>query len=140
MENPSRRRAPGPSPGEPDADRHEALLEAAPGRLKVGRPVAIIDIGSNSVRLVAYEGLTRAPMPLYNEKVMCGLGRNVATTGRLDDEAVERALKALARYRVLCETMHVGEVGVIATAAARDASNPPPSPSARRCARRSGLP
>ena len=98
-------------------------FEGAPGRLKVGRPVAIIDIGSNSVRLVAYEGMTRAPMPLYNEKVMCGLGRHVATTGRLDDEAVERALKALARYRVLCDTMHVGEVNVLATAAARDAAN-----------------
>ena len=99
------------------------LLDAAPGRLKVGRPVAVIDIGSNSVRLVAYEGLTRSPMPLYNEKVMCGLGRDVATTGRLDEEAVQRALKALARYRVLCETMHVGDVSVVATAAARDASN-----------------
>jgi len=67
------------------------LIEGAPGRLKVGRPVAIIDIGSNSVRLVAYEGLTRAPIPLYNEKVMCGLGRNVATTGRLDEEAIDDA-------------------------------------------------
>jgi exopolyphosphatase / guanosine-5'-triphosphate,3'-diphosphate pyrophosphatase len=54
----------------------------APGRLKVGRPCAIIDIGSNSVRLVAYEGLTRAPTPIYNEKVLCGLGRHVATSGR----------------------------------------------------------
>ena len=81
----------------------------AQGRLKVGRPVAIIDIGSNSVRLVAYEGLTRAPTPIYNEKVLCGLGRHVATTGRLDDEAVERALRALARFRVLCDTMGVGE-------------------------------
>jgi exopolyphosphatase / guanosine-5'-triphosphate,3'-diphosphate pyrophosphatase len=99
------------------------LMDTAPGRLKVGRPVAIIDIGSNSVRLVAYEGLTRAPVPLYNEKVMCGLGRNVATTGRLNEEAVERALKALARFRALCDTMHVGQVSVLATAAARDAAN-----------------
>ncbi|MFL5199904.1 MAG: exopolyphosphatase, partial [Microvirga sp.] len=44
----------------------------APGRLKVGEPIAIIDIGSNSVRLVAYEGLTRAPTPIYNEKVLAG--------------------------------------------------------------------
>ena len=123
MESPLRRRALAPSPDAPGDARHDLLLAAAPGRLKVGRPVAVIDIGSNSVRLVAYEGLTRAPMPLYNEKVMCGLGRNVATTGRLDEEAVERALKALARYRVLCETMHVGEVTVLATAAARDAAN-----------------
>ncbi|MGO4571459.1 exopolyphosphatase [Microvirga sp. 2TAF3] len=97
----------------------------AQGRLKIGRPVAIIDIGSNSVRLVAYEGLSRAPTPIYNEKVLCGLGRHVATTGRLDDDAVERALRALSRFRVLCETMDVAEVYVLATAAARDATNGP---------------
>jgi exopolyphosphatase / guanosine-5'-triphosphate,3'-diphosphate pyrophosphatase len=95
----------------------------APGRLRVGRPTAIMDIGSNSVRLVAYEGLTRAPTPIYNEKVLCGLGRNVATTGRLDDAATERALKALKRFRVLCRTIGVKDVHVLATAAARDASN-----------------
>lgn len=97
----------------------------AQGRLKIGLPVAIIDIGSNSVRLVAYEGVSRAPTPIYNEKVLCGLGRHVATTGRLDDDAVERALRALARFRVLCETMDVSEIHVLATAAARDASNGP---------------
>ncbi|MBF9232357.1 exopolyphosphatase [Microvirga alba] len=97
----------------------------AQGRLKIGRPVAIIDIGSNSVRLVVYEGMARALTPIYNEKVLCGLGRHVATTGRLDDDAVERALRALARFKVLCETMHVSEVYVLATAAARDASNGP---------------
>lgn len=88
-------------------------------------PVAIIDIGSNSVRLVAYDGLSRAPTPLYNEKVLCGLGRNVLTTGRLNDEAVRRALAALARFRVLCATMRVSRLFVLATAAARDASNGP---------------
>ncbi|MBZ6074760.1 exopolyphosphatase [Microvirga puerhi] len=102
------------------AERSEAQ-----GRLKIGRPVAIIDIGSNSVRLVAYEGVSRAPTPIYNEKVLCGLGRHVATTGRLDDDAVERALRALARFRVLCDTMDVSEIYVLATAAARDASNGP---------------
>ncbi|WP_246689624.1 exopolyphosphatase [Methylobacterium sp. WL116] len=91
----------------------------------VNAPVAIIDIGSNSVRLVAYDGLSRAPTPLYNEKVLCGLGRNVLTTGRLNDEAVRRALAALARFRVLCETMRVSRLFVLATAAARDASNGP---------------
>ena len=64
-----------------------------------GRPrrSPIIDIGSNSVRLVAYEGLTRAPTPIYNEKVLCGLGRDVATTGRLDDEAVAARAEGAAR-------------------------------------------
>ena len=93
-----------------------------PARLS---PVAIIDIGSNSVRLVAYDGLIRAPTALYNEKVLCGLGRNVLSTGRLNDEAVRRALAALARFRVMCETMRVGRVFVLATAAARDAENGP---------------
>ncbi|SFG95686.1 exopolyphosphatase [Methylobacterium gossipiicola] len=88
-------------------------------------PVAIIDIGSNSVRLVAYDGLTRAPTPLYNEKVLCGLGRNVLTTGRLNEEAVQRALVALARFRIMCQIMHVTRVFVLATAAARDAANGP---------------
>jgi exopolyphosphatase/guanosine-5'-triphosphate,3'-diphosphate pyrophosphatase len=97
----------------------------AQGRLKVGRPVAIIDIGSNSVRLVAYEGLTRSPTPIYNEKLLCGLGRNVATTGRLPEDAIERALQALRRFRILCDTMGVSETFVLATAAARDASNGP---------------
>jgi exopolyphosphatase / guanosine-5'-triphosphate,3'-diphosphate pyrophosphatase len=101
------------------------MRREAQGRLSVGPPVAIIDIGSNSVRLVAYEGLTRAPTPLYNEKVLCGLGRHVATTGRLDDDAVRKALRALARFRVLCDTMGAEDVFVLATAAARDASNGP---------------
>lgn len=107
------------------ATKRFLLRDDAPGRLKVGRPVAIVDIGSNSVRLVAYEGLTRAPTPIYNEKVLCGLGRNVISTGRLDEEAIERALKALARFRILCETIRVGDVRVLATAAARDAANGP---------------
>ncbi len=102
----------------------QTVIEAQ-GRLKIGRPVAIIDIGSNSVRLVAYEGMARAVTPIYNEKVLCGLGRHVATTGQLDDEAVDRALRALARFKVLCDTMNVSDVFVLATAAARDASNGP---------------
>ncbi|NEU11289.1 exopolyphosphatase [Methylobacterium sp. BTF04] len=101
--------------------------DAAPDRRSagLGAPVAIIDIGSNSVRLVAYDALSRAPTSLYNEKVLCGLGRNVLTTGRLNDEAVRRALTALARFRVLCETMQIARVFVLATAAARDAENGP---------------
>ena len=68
------------------------MIKEAQGRLKVGDSVAIIDIGSNSVRLVAYEGLTRAPSAIFNEKALCGLGRGVKTTGRLADEAMDKAL------------------------------------------------
>ncbi|WP_298965529.1 exopolyphosphatase [uncultured Methylobacterium sp.] len=96
-----------------------------PARIEPGQPVAIIDIGSNSVRLVAYAGLGRAPTQLYNEKVMCGLGRNVLSTGRLPEDGARRALQALARFRELCRTMRVGQVHVLATAAARDAENGP---------------
>ena len=102
-----------------------ALVSSAPGRLPIGAPIAIIDIGSNSVRLVAYEGLTRAPTPIFNEKVLCGLGRGVVTTGRLNDDAMDKALRALARFRTLCMLMEVGELRVLATAAAREASNGP---------------
>ncbi|ACA19484.1 Ppx/GppA phosphatase [Methylobacterium sp. 4-46] len=97
-----------------------AVAEIAPGE-----PVAIVDIGSNSVRLVAYSGLSRAPTPLYNEKAMCGLGRAVATTGRLHEDGIRRALQALARFRELCRTIRVGRIHVLATAAARDAENGP---------------
>ncbi len=56
------------------------------GRLTDRKPVAVIDIGSNSVRLVVYEGRSRSPTPLFNEKAQCGLGRIVAETGRLEGE------------------------------------------------------
>lgn len=89
------------------------------------RPVAIVDLGSNSVRLVVYEGLLRTPSPIYNEKMLCGLGRNVLITGRLPAEGMEKALKALSRFRLICEQLKVEDVRVLATAAARDASNGP---------------
>jgi exopolyphosphatase/guanosine-5'-triphosphate,3'-diphosphate pyrophosphatase len=98
-----------------------AAMEAR-GRLP-GQPVAIVDIGSNSVRLVAYEALSRALSPIFNEKVLCGLGRGVATTGLLADEAMAKALIALRRYRVLCRTMQISDIRALATAAVRDASN-----------------
>ncbi len=95
----------------------------APGRLAIGKPVAIVDIGSNSVRLVAYEGLRRSVTPIFNDKLLAGLGRGVATTGKLPRDGVEKALGALRRFRVLCGILQIGDVHVIATAAARDALN-----------------
>ena len=89
------------------------------------RPVAIIDIGSNSVRLVCYDDLDRAPIPAFNEKSLCGLGNGVLSTGKLPKSGVEKALVALKRFRLLTAMMGVEDVRVIATAAARDASNGP---------------
>src|SRR5579871_1381328 len=96
---------------------------AAQGRIDNGPPVAVIDIGSNSVRLVVYEGLARSLTPIFNEKVLAGLGREVLTTGLLAADAVDKALAALRRFRALCDAMAVGKVWAIATAACRDASN-----------------
>jgi len=95
----------------------------AQGRLDHGPPVGVIDIGSNSVRLVVYEGVTRSPTPLFNEKTMAGLGREVQTKGLMPADAVEKALDALQRFRALCDTMRVEKLWVLATAACRDAKN-----------------
>jgi exopolyphosphatase / guanosine-5'-triphosphate,3'-diphosphate pyrophosphatase len=88
-------------------------------------PMGVIDIGSNSVRLVVYEGAIRAPTPIFNEKVLAGLGRSVASTGRLPDDAVTRALAAMTRFRAINRILGVKNVRAIATAACREAENGP---------------
>ncbi|MEN3351133.1 MAG: exopolyphosphatase / guanosine-5-triphosphate,3-diphosphate pyrophosphatase [Bradyrhizobium sp.] len=87
--------------------------------------VAVIDIGSNSVRLVVYETMSRSLVTIFNEKALCGLGREVQTTGLLATDAVNKALTALRRFRALCRIQQVGRVFAIATAACRDAENGP---------------
>ena len=87
--------------------------------------IAIIDIGSNSVRLVVYKGLTRTPAVLFNEKVMAGLGKGLSAGGRLSDESMDVALAALARFSLLCDSMGVDSLRAVATAAVRDAANGP---------------
>lgn len=97
----------------------------AQGRLPGSAPVSVVDIGSNSVRLVVYEGLSRSPAILFNEKVLCGLGKGLGLTGRMDDQAVTRALEALRRFRALSDQAQATRIFVLATAAAREASNGP---------------
>ena len=92
-------------------------------RGKQGARRAVIDIGSNTVRLVVYDGPLRAPRTLWNEKVAARLGRDLATTGRIPDEASEQALAALARFALLAEELDVHDVQTVATAASRDAEN-----------------
>jgi exopolyphosphatase/guanosine-5'-triphosphate,3'-diphosphate pyrophosphatase len=98
-------------------------ISGANERIKEMEPIGVIDIGSNSVRLVVYEGAVRALTPVFNEKILCGLGRSVATSGSLGSEAVERALAALARFKVIARILSVKNLKAIATAAVRDASN-----------------
>jgi exopolyphosphatase / guanosine-5'-triphosphate,3'-diphosphate pyrophosphatase len=97
----------------------------AQGRIDLGHPIAVIDIGSNSVRLVIYEGMTRSPTPIFNEKVLAGLGREVQSTGLLAADAVGKALDALRRFRALCDKADVKRLWCVATAACRDADNGP---------------
>lgn len=84
---------------------------------------AIIDIGSNTVRLVIYGGPARAPDVLHNEKVTARLGKGVAENGKLGGRASAAALASLARYRTLLDLKGIVDVDVVATAAVRDAVN-----------------
>ncbi|WP_017671324.1 Ppx/GppA family phosphatase [Blastomonas sp. AAP53] len=84
---------------------------------------AIVDIGSNSVRLVVFSGPRRNPALIFNEKVMAGLGRSLAETGTIDEASMTRAILALERFRVVAREMDVDETVCVATAAVRDASN-----------------
>lgn len=85
----------------------------------------VIDIGSNSVRIVVYEGPARAPAVIFNEKVAAGLGRGLSIDGRIAPEDAERGLVALRRYALLAKHMEVADLQCVATAAVRDAANGP---------------
>jgi exopolyphosphatase/guanosine-5'-triphosphate,3'-diphosphate pyrophosphatase len=84
---------------------------------------AIIDIGSNSVRLVVYNGPARAPSVLFNEKVSAGLGKGLGDGAKLDPAAAAQALRALSRFREVARAMEVAGIRTVATAAVRDASD-----------------
>ena len=96
---------------------------AAQGRISGNGPIGVIDIGSNSVRLVVYERLARSPTPLFNEKVLAGLGTGVAESGELAPDAVARTRLALRRFAALTRQMRVKELDVVATAAVREAAD-----------------
>lgn len=85
--------------------------------------IAVIDIGSNSIRIVAYDGLKRAPLPILNEKVQCALGKGLSRTGRLNPDGVKLALANLQRFRRLADGLGIDRVEVLATAAVREADD-----------------
>jgi exopolyphosphatase/guanosine-5'-triphosphate,3'-diphosphate pyrophosphatase len=84
---------------------------------------AVVDLGSNSVRLVVFEGATRNPRAIFNEKAVLRLGRGLESTGRLNEEGVAQALVVMARYYAVARAMDADPFEVLATAAVRDASN-----------------
>jgi exopolyphosphatase/guanosine-5'-triphosphate,3'-diphosphate pyrophosphatase len=96
---------------------HSPQADAPAERRRIG----VIDIGSNSIRLVVFSGATRAPLPIFNEKVLCGMGRRLHSTGRLDPEGVELALANLPRFAAAAESLAVERLRVVGTAAIRDA-------------------
>ncbi len=93
------------------------------GKKHGSQRTAIIDIGSNSIRLVVYQGPVRVPAILFNEKVMAGLGKELSTTGAIGQEAMDLAVRGLQRFHRLCLEMEVDNIKSFATAAVRDASN-----------------
>jgi len=87
--------------------------------------IGIIDIGSNSIRLVVYDQLKRSPVPIYNEKAMCALGKGLASSGVLNPEGVEMAKETLRRLLAMGRNMEITSLYVVATAAIRDAKDGP---------------
>ncbi|MDO5528101.1 MAG: Ppx/GppA family phosphatase [Paracoccus sp. (in: a-proteobacteria)] len=108
-------------PSRSAADPFEGLFEDASARA-LSR-VGVIDVGSNSIRMVVFDGAARSPAYFYNEKVMAGLGRDMATTGRLNPEGAARGLAALKRFAVIAKGMKVRPLTVVATAAVREAED-----------------
>ncbi|MCA8882342.1 MAG: Ppx/GppA family phosphatase [Rhodobacteraceae bacterium] len=87
--------------------------------------VGVVDVGSNSVRLVIFDGAARSPAYFYNEKVLCGLGKGLSETGRLNPEGKVRALDALQRFQTLADGLRLEPLNAVATAAMREAEDGP---------------
>jgi len=108
--------------GDTTVDAHASDGRSSDRSSAKGR-VGIIDVGSNSIRLVVYERASRAPLPVFNEKVLCGLARGLDATGRLSPEGVEMALANIDRFTTLAHNMKVKSLDLLATAAVRDAAD-----------------
>lgn len=107
------------------ASNEARVIEIDTGRVlgRVQRHFAVIDIGSNSIRLVVYDDLSRAPFPRFNEKSMVALGAGLATTGRLSEEGIAHAVHGIRRFASIARAMEVEQIHVIATEATRRATN-----------------
>lgn len=102
--------------GAPEGTWEARLLESREG---------VIDIGSHSVRLVVYAGGGRVPIPIFNERALCGLGRGLGQTGRLNPEGRASAMENLARFFAAASFMRVRRPAVLATEAVRAAADGP---------------
>ena len=102
-----------------DQRRQDRLSAHVPGDRK---PCAVIDVGSNSVRLVVYEGLVSNALPIFNERSLCGLGRGMDAQNNMRKSAMDNALKSIERFVHLSSEMGAGIPTVVATAAVRTAA------------------
>ncbi|MDG6095202.1 Ppx/GppA family phosphatase [Acetobacter sp. AN02] len=84
---------------------------------------AVVDLGSNSVRLVVFDGISRNPVTIFNEKAVLRLGQGLTKTGRLNEDGVEMAMEVLSRYNAIARSMNAAPFEILATAAVRDAAN-----------------
>ena len=93
------------------------------GTLSPEAPLGVLDIGSNSVRLVGFSGSARTPLPIYNERAFCRLGESVAASGRIEGEPYRLAIATFQRFRAIAARLGIDKLAVFATAAVRDAEN-----------------
>lgn len=93
--------------------------------IRDSRPAAVVDIGSNSIRLVVFRDRSRAPTAVFNERVICGIGRDMARTGHLHKEGVAQALDNLPRFAAIAKSMGIKDTSLLATAATREAADGP---------------
>lgn len=109
-------------PTEPEGGPFGRPLFDSPSARALSR-VGVVDVGSNSVRLVVFDGAARSPAYFYNEKIMCGLGAGMSESRQLNPEGRKRALEALRRFQMLAKGMDTGPLVTVATAAVREASD-----------------
>ena len=95
-----------------------------PGAMALSR-VGVVDVGSNSVRMVVFDGAARSPAYYYNEKLMCGLGAGVRETGKLNPTGRKRALNAIIRFQGVAKSLGIEPLSAVATAAVREAEDGP---------------
>ena len=93
--------------------------------LRTGGRIGIVDIGSNTVRLVVFDAPARLPVPIFNERVTCRLGRGIGQTGKLNPEGIELAFSTLARFTGIAREIPVERFKMVATAAVREAADGP---------------
>ena len=106
-------------------ERAAGAMGRSKAAMAPGGSVAVIDVGSNSIRLVVFDGLSRSPVTIFNEKVLCGLGRGLERSGRLNPDGIPLALDNLVRFVAIARAMQVARIDVLATAAVRDSADGP---------------